>query len=355
MSVIYGYQTEPRDDPHVRIMENALVIGLKVMTPERAILLKLFPFLLRLPDWCWGSGLKHEAQVSTHCMTEMTDLPFQYAQEHMVENLSLGQASMVLDNLQRMEKLDQASRPIFKDALKKAAATAIVGSYETITSTLRTFALAMVLYPDVQRRAQAEIDFVVGGDRLPTFKDRDSLPYVESILRETLRWHPVGPLGNLPLCYYPFAEGDFAGAPHATLSDDTYNGYFIPKGATVICNIWGISRDEKRYPEASSFIPERFLDINNALTDDDPGRYVFGFGRRACPGRYTADASLWSAIVTMLATVEFSAAKDDQGKVIEFTPQFTAGLTRCPMIFPCNVSARSRSHSELVDAFRTGA
>jgi cytochrome P450 len=67
-----------------------------------------------------------------------------------------------------------------------------------------------------------------------------------------------------------------------------------------MCNIWsetfspgfemlmlycrGISRDEKRYPEASSFIPERFIDVNNALTDDDPASYVFGFGRRGCPG-----------------------------------------------------------------------
>jgi len=68
------------------------------------------------------------------------------------------------------------------------------------TSTLMTFALAMVLYPDVQRRAQAEIDSVIGGDRLPTFEDRASLPYIESILRETLRWHPIVPLGNLPHC-----------------------------------------------------------------------------------------------------------------------------------------------------------
>ncbi|KAG2069083.1 cytochrome P450 [Suillus decipiens] len=210
-------------------------------------------------------------------------------------------------------------------------------SYETTTAALMNFTLAMVLYPDVQKRAQAEIDFVVGGDRLPTFEDRASLPYVESVLRETLRWHPVGPLG----------------VPHATSSDDTYDGYFIPKGTTVISNIWAISRDEKRYPKASSFIPERFLDVNNALTDDDPASYVFGFGRRACPGRHAADASLWSAIVTILATVKFSPAKDDQGKAIEFTPQFTTGLTRSPVVFPCNISARSRAHLELVDAFRT--
>lgn len=338
MSVTYGYQTRPRDDPLVRIVENALVIGLEMMTQERATLLHLFPFLLRLPDWCWGSAIKRDAQVSTRRMTEMTDLPFQYVQEHMTENLSLGRVSMVSDNLRRMEKPDQASNAIFETALKDAAATAIMGSYETTTSTLMTFALAMVLYPDVQRRAQAEIDSVVGEDRLPTFEDRASLPYVESVLRETLRWHPILPNG----------------VPHATLSDDIFDGYFIPKGATVVCNIWGISRDEKRYPEASSFKPERFMDVNNALTDDDPARYVFGFGRRGCPGRYAADASLWSAIVTMLATVEFSPAKDDQGNAIEFTPRFTTGLTHSPLVFPCNISARSRSHLQLVDMFRTG-
>ncbi|KAG1884193.1 cytochrome P450 [Suillus subluteus] len=287
-----------------------VAIGFELMTPEKAMLLKLFPFceltlvVLRLPDWCWGSALKRDAEVSTHRMTEMMDRPFQYAQEHMV--------SIVSDNFQRMEKPDQASKPIFETALKKAAVTTVLGSYDTITSTLMAFTLAMVLYPDVQRRAHAEIESVVGGDQLPTFEDRASLPYVESVLRETLRWHPVGPIG----------------IAHATSSDDIFNGYFIPKGATVVSNIWAISHDEKRYPEASSFIPERFLDVNNALTDDDPARYVFGFGRRGCPGRYAADASLWSAIVTMLATVEFSSAKDDQGKVIEFTPRFKTGLTQ---------------------------
>jgi cytochrome P450 len=60
------------------------------------------------------------------------------------------------------------------------------------------FLLAMVKYPDVQKRAQAEIDLVIGPDRLPTFEDRASLPYIDAMLRETLRWHPVVPLGNLP-------------------------------------------------------------------------------------------------------------------------------------------------------------
>lgn len=68
--------------------------------------------------------------------------------------------------------------------------------------------------PDVQKKAQHEIDGVVGRDRLPTYDDWDSLPYTEAILREVLRWRPVLPLG----------------VPHRVTADDIYKGYLIPKG-----------------------------------------------------------------------------------------------------------------------------
>jgi hypothetical protein len=92
-----------------------------------------------------------------------------------------------------------------------------------------SFALAMVLYPDVQRRAQAEIDSVVG-NRLPTFEDRVSLPYVESVLRETMRWCPIAPLGNVPHYVISPSKDNLIGGAHATSSDDIFDGYFIPKG-----------------------------------------------------------------------------------------------------------------------------
>jgi cytochrome P450 len=63
-------------------------------------------------------------------------------------------------------------------------------------SAIHSFVLAMVLYPNVQKRAQAEIDRVVGPDRLPTFEDRDQLPYIEAVVKEVLRWQPVAPLGR---------------------------------------------------------------------------------------------------------------------------------------------------------------
>lgn len=62
-------------------------------------------------------------------------------------------------------------------------------------SAMYTFFLAMVLYPDVLRKAQAEVDAVVGADRLPGFADREKLPYVDAMVKETLRWNPVVPMG----------------------------------------------------------------------------------------------------------------------------------------------------------------
>lgn len=88
-------------------------------------------------------------------------------------------------------------------------------------SSMNCFFLAMTLYPEVQRKAQEEIDRVVG-TKLPSFDDRANLPYVDAIVKEVLRWHPVAPMG----------------LPHMTTDDDIFNGYLIPKGALVIANIW---------------------------------------------------------------------------------------------------------------------
>ena len=89
-------------------------------------------------------------------------------------------------------------------------------------SAMSSFLLAMTMYPDVQRKIQAELDSVVGTDRLPTFADRDSLPYLATALKEVIRWGPTTPLG----------------APHCVEQDDVHNGYFIPKGSIIMPNIW---------------------------------------------------------------------------------------------------------------------
>ena len=80
----------------------------------------------------------------------------------------------------------------------------------------------MSLNPDVQKKAQAELDLVVGPDRLPDHNDKPMLPYVNAILKEALRWHTVLPIS----------------LPHQTTEDIVYDGYFIPSGTLLIANTW---------------------------------------------------------------------------------------------------------------------
>lgn len=107
--------------------------------------------------------------------------------------------------------------------------------------------LAMKLYPEVQAKAQAELDRVVG-DRLPTAADKESLPYLNAVLRETVRWHPVGPNGEVSNCVCLFSRwtgalsgtlrNGSAGVPHRLMQDDVYNGYAIPAGTHIFVNVW---------------------------------------------------------------------------------------------------------------------
>ena len=80
----------------------------------------------------------------------------------------------------------------------------------------------MTEFPDIQRTAQQEIDRVVGHNRLPTASDRPNLPYIEAMVKEVLRWHPVAPMG----------------LPHTSTADDICEGYFIPKGSMLFANVW---------------------------------------------------------------------------------------------------------------------
>ena len=83
----------------------------------------------------------------------------------------------------------------------------------------------MSLNPEVLRKAHAELDAVVGSDRLPNFSDREELVYVNAIIKEVMRWHTVVPLS----------------VPHSTVADDELHGYFIPAGTVLLPNSWCVA------------------------------------------------------------------------------------------------------------------
>ncbi|KAH7905951.1 cytochrome P450 [Hygrophoropsis aurantiaca] len=322
MSSVYNYETMPHNDPFVRIIERAFNFLLVELRPEMSSVFGAFPFLnivFSLPTWIPGITLNKKAALGREYTKDWVEVPFKYTEDTIANGAAT--SSFVTDSLRKIEGKDESGE--LRRAIKQVAATAFAAGAETTNNTLKAFVLAMVLYPEVQERAQEVIDSAVGSDRLPTFEDRSSMPYVDAVLRETLRWNPTFPLG----------------LPHSSLEDDIYDGYLIPKGAMILPNAWAMSHDESVYKDSFEFIPERFIDSNGELTDDTV-QYVFGFGRRICVGRYVADASLWSAMALMLATFNFSKAKDNNGKDIEPEVKWTSGVTTHPEPFKLSITPR---------------
>jgi cytochrome P450 len=177
---------------------------------------------------------------------------------------------------------------------------------ETTSTTLSWWTLAMIAFPEVQRRAHAELDTVIGRDRPPTFADAPRLPYLSAVIKETLRWRPPLPLG----------------VPHAADEDDWYEGMFIPKGTICIPNTWHCNHDRTVFGEdADEFRPERHLDeqrqpLSGSVETNQAGHTSFGFGRRICVGKDMAADTLFISIARMLWAAIFERARDENGKEV---------------------------------------
>ncbi|CAE7175224.1 unnamed protein product [Rhizoctonia solani] len=220
----YGYTPKDQDDRYVKIAEVAMD-NFSLTTTPGAFMVDIFSILRYVP---WAPFKRTAAEFSNQLM-EFINVPMDFVHDQM-----------------------------------ETAASLYGGGADTTVSAISTFFVAMLHYPEAQKLAQKEIDQVLGKDRLPTFADRASLPYVESLYKEVMRWQPIGPIG----------------IPHRLGSevDDEYKGMRIPANATVIANIRHMVRNPSVYQDPETFNPSRFFGENK---EPNPEDVVFGFGRRS--------------------------------------------------------------------------
>ncbi|THU99222.1 cytochrome P450 [Dendrothele bispora CBS 962.96] len=249
-------------------------------------LVDVIPALKYVPAWFPGAKFKRLADEWSKDVFALRDVPFNRFKSDMEKNRA--QPCFAKDILTKTEQAGQLDTKM-EEVIKNCASVAYLAGADTTVGLIFSFFLAMVLHPDAQKRAQEELDRVIGRDRLPDFKDRPHLPYIEACLSEVLRWMPVTPLA----------------VPHQTTQPDIYEGYHIPAGTVVIGNVWAILHNPEVYPDPEVFKPERFL-----LTEGDapphPINYAFGFGRRICPGRHFATNTAWLAIAATLSVYNIS-------------------------------------------------
>ncbi|KAF8994703.1 cytochrome P450 [Cyathus striatus] len=314
LSITYGINVQPSNDPYIKLAEAGVQPLLEATVPG-AFLVDTFPMLKYIPTWIPGANFKRKANEWHKAARGMVDIPFEatkaaivYAKEGAI---SPSFVMKCLDDIANTE-----DKKIQEEDVKSVAGTLyqtgsdttdiLYGLVQQTAVTLTCCILALLDYPDVVKKAQQEIDSVVLPGNFPEFSDEESLPYITAIIKETLRWQVITPIS----------------VPHTSNSDDIYNGYHIPAGSILTPNVWAILQDDRIYPDPEVFIPERFM--KNDEVAEARLEVIWGYGRRVCPGRYLAFSTVWIALASILAVYDISKPIDENGNVIEPSHDFTS-------------------------------
>ncbi|PPR07338.1 hypothetical protein CVT26_013654 [Gymnopilus dilepis] len=320
LSITYGITPTDFEHPFIKAPEDLNAIFGDVA--KGGYMVDLFPFLRYLPAWLPGVKFHKLARRGRPLSSAVVLGPYQEVQNQVQKGIALPSvASKFLYELQEGSIKSSSEIEMMRNVLGNAylgmsLKIMLFLTFKRIEFLLRrcrhdvsrisktvcalyNFVLAMALHPEVQKKAQASLDSVLGGTRLPEFDDMTQLPYISAIVNEVLRWHPIGPLAVY----------------HVNSRDDEYNGYFIPKGSMMIPNTWSLLHDEGTFgPNTNQFIPERFLNFDGSLNADRTNMdYAFGFGRRSCPGRLMARDTLWIMAAHILAAYDVLDPFDMEG------------------------------------------
>ncbi|KAK1232741.1 hypothetical protein PQX77_004139 [Marasmius sp. AFHP31] len=284
MLVSYGYRISLKNDYHMAASDR-IMSKLSQDAQPGMWLVDFIPALRYLPSWFPGTHFHRYAREARQELDDWVTRPWELVKSKKTEAVP-SLCGRLMDQYPNLS-------PQEEDLIVWSAASIYSAGSDTTISALKTFYLAMSMFPEVQKKAQEELDRAIGSEqRLPRFADQNDLPYVSSLVLEIFRWGSILPLG----------------APREVTEDDIFHSHVVPKGAIVMPNIWGICHDENTYPNPMEFDPSRFL---GPSPQPDPREIIFGFGRRVCPGQYLAEKSLYIAVTATLSAFTITPLKED--------------------------------------------
>ncbi|KAG2021156.1 cytochrome P450 [Coprinopsis cinerea AmutBmut pab1-1] len=297
-------------------------------------LVNVLPFLKYVPAWFPGAGWKRDLLKITQVTRSLIHDSF----DEVVNRVKSGKQSREYHSLAGglIEDFPPESDPRYAEQEYIARCTAVatyVGGSDTTGGTSQALFVALATNPHFQKRAQAEMDAVLGPCQLPKPDDVARLPYIQALTKEILRWFVVA----------PFA------LPHVIKDDDEFRGHFLPKGTVIFPNLWAMLHDPNTFDTPMEFNPERYLKdgkINPNVVDSEIA--AFGFGRRICPGRHLALDSLGYMIACLLAVFNVSLPKDQYGNPVPIDMQITSGMIAGVLPYECDIVPRSEQHAALV-------
>ncbi|KAJ7757489.1 cytochrome P450 [Mycena metata] len=234
LAIAFGYKAKDEDDPLLKLADETMAQFTELLTPS-AFAVDVFPLLRFVPEWFPGASWKKKVKPYRQTLQDLLDTPFAWVREQMKAGTSIPCAVS--------EMLESSSSD--KQSIKWAAAVVYGGGSETVRFAYQA-----------QRKAQEELQHVLGQGVAPRLDDRSSLPYLEAFLLEILRTYTTGPVG--------------ASSPHVVTEDDVHNGFFMPKGSIILPNNWLFFRDSNTYPNPETFSPERFIETPTHAKEKEP-------------------------------------------------------------------------------------
>ncbi|KAI9931097.1 hypothetical protein MW887_010754 [Aspergillus wentii] len=333
-SILFGIRTANHHGSNMSRLYKMLEGFTEILETGATPPIDIYPWLKYIPERLFGNYVTRARAVGTQMETlhgEILQTILKRRGESPEKNLG-----SFMDKV--LDAQDRNQLPLRQVAFIGGVLSE--GGSDTTSTLIITIIQALILNPDVQKKAQAEIDAVVGFDRSPVWADMKQLPYLNMIVKEGHRWRAI-----LPLCF-----------PHALSQDDWIDGQFLSKGTTIIINTWGIHMDPSQHPEYNpeSFIPERYADHPLLASEYVGGKwenrdhYGYGVSRRICPGIHLAERNLLLAVTKLLWAFDFLP---DERKTIDtdLRTGYNRGFLYSAKPFGCRTKVRSDRVRETVE------
>ncbi|CAJ1943520.1 unnamed protein product [Sphenostylis stenocarpa] len=186
--------------------------------------------------------------------------------------------------LKLKDESSDSNTPLTISHVKALLMDMVTGGTDTSSNTIEFAMAEMMQNPEIMKRAQEELEGVVGKDNVVEESHIHELTYLQAVMKETLRLHPV-----LPLL-----------VPHCPTETTNVGGYTIPKGSRVFVNVWAIHRDPSIWEKPLQFDPTRFLDAKWDFSGNDFNYFPFGSGRRICAGIAMAERTVLYFLATLI-------------------------------------------------------
>jgi cytochrome P450 len=183
-----------------------------------------------------------------------------------------------------------------------------VAGTDTSSATVEWAMAELLQNPKKLKKLRKELQQVINKDEDPKDLDINKLPYLQAVVKETLRLHPSAPI-----------------LVHKSISDVDLCGFKVPKDTQVLVNVWSMGRDSSIWTDPNVFLPERFLECGEVFRGEDFGFIPFGAGRRMCPGVPFAHRVVHTMLATLLYHFDWKLPNGEKIEDMDMTEKF--GIT----------------------------